>query len=307
MRTVLSMALVLAACNETGLNGTDDTSEPSTTKPTTEPSQFGPSLVIEDLHIAGVREEFHAFSLFGTLIDPLLAEQIASGTLLLGIELRDYDLSPDDADMTVGMYTLDDLDGDPSDNFTPGAPETFEVGVGASVDGEPAVHFVDASVTGGELDATGVEDFDLLGDGFPLPLANVALSGPLTTTETDVTAMSDGRLRSSLPMALLAIAPNLLGKSCTGAQSLLDALATGCGLIGIQPDADLDDDGLETLHDDDKDGAIDRCVDGDGTEFLGTTCPSDPAMADGYRLIFVVNAVEAELQLPKGATTPTTP
>ena len=289
---------LLLACSETNLQPeTTPPTDPTASPTVEEPAPFGPSLVVNDLHIAGFAEDFHAFSLLGSLIDPLLAQQLEDGTLLLGIELRDVadPLVPDDEDMSVGMYPLEDSDDDLTDNFVPGTPETFLVPSASVVDDEPAIHFVDASMSGGELQAAGAGDFDLLGEGFPLPFGDVELSGSLAFTDKGLTALSDGRLTTALGASLLTFVPNPLGEGCVGAQSLLDVLATGCGLIGIQPDADLDDDGLEQFFDDDEDGVVDRCVDGNGTEILGTDCPTNAAIADGYQLIFVITGIGAEL------------
>lgn len=278
-------------------NEPDPTVKPEP-KPEPKP-EVGAAVVLDDVRIAGLLEDAHAFSLLGTVVNPLLAEQIDAGTLLLGLEFRSVD-DPEfqsDDDMSVGLYLLDDEDDDPTDNFDPERPETFGLGPGAQVDGEPVLHFVDASLTNGRLEASGLGALELIGDAFPLPLSNLTISGDLTVQDGTVRTLEDGRLRGALGMSLLALTPNPLGENC-GSGSLLDVLATGCGFFGLQPDEDIDGDGLERLFDDDDDGVIDRCVDGDDTEILGTDCPFNPAMADGYTLIFVITGVQAELVAP---------
>ncbi len=254
---------------------------------------LGPSLVFDDIHIAGFLEDAHAFSLLGQVLNPQLEMSVQNGTLLLGIELRDL-ADPSggtDEDLTVGLYFLGDSDGDPTDNFDADDPELFLLGPGSIIMGEPALHFTTANIADRNLHAEGVDALDLLGG--LLPISNVMIDGDLNAGgEETPRFLEDGRLRGVVGMALLSFVPNLLSGMCEG-QSLLDVLATGCGLFPLQPDSDVDGDGLERLYDDDGDGSIDRCVDGDGTEILGTDCPTNPAMADGYELIFVIHGVRA--------------
>ena len=45
---------------------------------------------------------------------------------------------------------------------------------------------------------------------------------------------------------------------------------------------------------------INRCIDGDGTtEYLGTSCWSDPNMADGYLMVFDIHATRVILVVPR--------
>lgn len=282
---------------------TDPTPEP----PAPPPLAFGPAVVVDDLHVAGLFEEANAFSLLGLLIDPLIAEQIAAGTLTLGLEFRgveDKALRDDDA-MSVGWYTLVDDDADPADNFVAGAPETFSVApLSLTEDGAPALEFVDGTLAGGHVFAAGLGALDGATLGVPLPVSDLELEGDLVVSSGALQSLEEGRLRGAVAVSLLALSPNLLYGTCPGA-TLLDVFVTGCGFFGQQPDSDRDGDGLEKLYDDDDDGTIDRCVDGDGTEILGTYCAQDPAIADGYTLVLVVHGVGATLAPPaEGATTP---
>ncbi len=290
----LGLTLLLGCVSEGGLRGADsgtaDTSPP--------PVLPGPGIVLDDIHVAGFTEEAHAFSLLGGLLDPLLAGQIEAGTLLLGLELRDVEdpAIRNDSDLSVGLFLLQDSDGDPADNFDPEAPETFTLPPGSwSEDEPPPLEFVDGSLVGGMLSASGLGALDLLGESLPLPIRDLSLSGLVAAGRGRVRTLSEGRLRGALAASLLSIVPNVLGEACGGA-SLLDALATGCGLLPLQPDVDVDDDGLERFVDTDDDGIVDLCRDGDGTEIVGPDCPRDPAIADGYALIFVVHGVGAELR-----------
>lgn len=285
--------LVLAACDAGPAGLVDSTPTiPTDPTPSVPPAPtFGPAVVVDDLHVASFVEDANAFSLLGAVIDPLIAEQIAAGTLLLGLELRDVDdptLQEDDA-LTVRMHALVDGDADPADNFDPDAPETFTVAAD-----QTGLDFTDSTLAGGHLAARGLDALDGATLGVPLPVSDLSIEGDLVVIDGAVHTLDEGRLRGVIGASLLALTPNALSGTCPGA-SLLDVFATGCGLFGLQPDADVDGDGLEKLYDTDDDGAIDRCVDGDGTEILGTECPLDPAIADGYTLILVVHGVRAEL------------
>lgn len=271
---------------------------PDSAPPDASLQELGPSLVFDDMHIASLQEDAHALSLLGTAINPQLQSAIQGGTLLLGVELRELDdpSAATDEPVTVGMYTLRDTDGDTSDNFVPGSPEVFTVAAGSFMGDTPSVLFSDAAITSRHLDATGVAALDLLGGTLPFALQQPELSGDLVADAdgAHVVELTNGRLTGGLPASLLALAPNIASGQCPGA-TMLDVIATGCGLLPLQPDIDLDGDGFEKLYDTDGDGAIDRCVDGDGTEILGTDCPTNPAIADGYRIIFVVHGLRAIL------------
>lgn len=258
------------------------------------PPMLGPSVIFDDLHIAGLFEDPHAFSLLGQALNPQLEQLLQDGMLLLGIELRDVEdpAAPTDPDMTVGMYYLMDTDEDPTDNFAPDDPEWFTLTPGSIVMDEPAIHFTTSSITDRALEAAGVDSLDLLDELFPVPISNLRLSGDLNVDGDVVRTLDGGRLRGAIGASLLSLTPNLVAEMCPG-DSLLDVLASGCGFIPLQPDSDVDGDGLERFFDDDGDGAVDRCVDGDGTEILGTDCPRNKAIADGYELIFVVHGVRA--------------
>jgi hypothetical protein len=144
--------------------------------------------------------------------------------------------------------------------------------------------------------------------GLPIPFTNPVIDGTLMASAKgdSVRTLENGRLTGAVRASLLSAVPNITMGTCDGG-TLLDVIATGCGIFPLQPEVDLDGDGLEKFYDESGadsdagptgDGMIDRCVDGDGTEILGTDCPSDPRIADAYRLVFAIHGVRALILAP---------
>lgn len=77
-------------------------------------------------------------------------------------------------------------------------------------------------------------------------------------------------------------------------QSVLDLLVGG---FSVQPDIDLDGDGLERFVASPGAGVY-ACIDADGTRIDGPTCACDPRIADGFSLALEVTAVKALLLGP---------
>ncbi len=67
----------------------------------------------------------------------------------------------------------------------------------------------------------------------------------------------------------------------TAGITLLDDLVG----LGAQPDLDVDRDGLETFADEDGDGRVDACFDGDGARIDGAECAMDPRIVDAFELV----------------------
>jgi hypothetical protein len=284
------------------------------------PPMLGPTLVVDDMHIAGFMEDKNAFSLIGMLLNPQLKMGIENGTMLLGLEMRGLDDPSGQADpeLTIGMYNVSDADNDPANNFNPDAPGEFNANGGpGGMNAAPLISYEKVSITGGKLHAEGVGS--LMMPGFPLPLGgDQTLDGQLVPTQDNehIRTLEGGRMVTVLAASMLQNLPNIFGAlggmggmggmQCQG-QNFLDAIATGCGFLPFQPDADIDGDGLEKFYDTEggdpdagtlTDGHIDKCVDGDGTEILGPDCVSDPRIKDGYKMIFVVHGVRAIVYVP---------
>ena len=82
--------------------------------------------------------------------------------------------------------------------------------------------------------------------------------------------------------------------------TMLDLLVVGINfgayhITPTQPDFDADNDGLEHLMDTDGDGNVDTCIDGNGTQINGVTCPADPRIADGYTEAVDLQLVSAKM------------
>ncbi len=265
---------------------------------------FGASLVFDDVHIADFSEERNAFSLLGAALNPGMAQSIQDGTFLLGMSFIDLDDPSGQSDQTlsVGTFGLVDSDGDPTNNFDPASPEQFSIAEGGVLGDIPLLHFSEARIEDGRLFASRVTLVVLLEIFFQIEDAE--LEGTLVPSEdgTHIAELVDGRIRGAISAGPLALIPNPLTDMCGGA-NMLDVLATGCGFLPLQPDADIDGDGLERYRDTDGDGTIDLCIDGDGTEIVGTDCSVNPGMADGYSFAWVVHGVRAHVGPPIAAPT----
>jgi hypothetical protein len=105
-------------------------------------------------------------------------------------------------------------------------------------------------------------------------------------------AADDGRISASVP------ASTLFGTG--GPSTTLDTVVLK---LHLQPDFDADGDGLELFFDDNGDGHIDHCVDGNGRHFTGDpSCPTRPEIRDGFSSGFIFRAVPAQLHGVVGAT-----
>ncbi len=259
---------------------------------------FGPSLVFDEIRMADFTEEQHAFQLLGFAINPGLETAIADGTFLMGMSLVDLDdpSGQSDGQLSVATFGLVDSDQDPDDNFDPADPEQFTIAEGGTLGDIPTIDFTEATIDDGKMFASRVGIVVLLEVIFPI--ADAEFEGTLIASDDGeyITELVDGRIRGAISGGPLALVPNPVGDACPGG-TMLDMIATGCGFLPLllQPDTDIDGDGLEKYYDTDGDGAIDQCVDGDGTIIEGTDCTTDFRMADGYSFVWVLHGVRAHI------------
>jgi hypothetical protein len=292
MGRAVALAALVAACSgpPQSVVVIDGGEAVDATPPDASLRPLGPALAFDRIELTGANL---VFGLLGSaLINGPLADQIASGQLLLVAELVDLDdpSGQSDEPVTVGFHLAADSDGDPSNNFDADDPATLIAGSAA------LLTFADADITGGKLRAASDLDFSLPGD-LPLPLQNPELRGTLVSAPdgASIHYLRDGTLTGAVPARVLGSIPNLAMDMCPG-NTMLDVLANGCGLLALQPDVDLDGDGLERFYH--TGGVIDRCVDGDGTEYLGTDCWMRSEFADGYLLVLSVHATRVLLATP---------
>jgi hypothetical protein len=272
----------------------------ATLDPATCPETYGPASLAETFEI-GV--EADGFDLDGAadpdgdgqpdnilgshaglrlLLNTECANSIADGSMRVLTEIRDLAaFDADDDDVTLVLYAGVDSDGSHANDFSGEAQFYY---------GRDWVEWDDCSpkspmqseYTGGIL--SGSADavlfyVDMLG-GF-IRLERVQFE---TQVEED-----------------LAGARTPIGEQARfGGAVVQCSLAKGDGIIGlsaqhdvtrvfqIQPDIDLDGDGLETVLADS--AGIISCTDGDGTTVVeGPMCGCDPRMADGYSAVFLLD------------------
>lgn len=265
---------------------------------------FGPGLILDDVSLA---ESGHSWAPYAPLVNVELDTVVADGTMIVLVELRGLDdpSGQNDSALDLGLYSGVDPDGIPGDNFT--GAELLQVSAD-SLDslGRPRSLLEGAAVSNGAL--AGADPgplslyFPTLGE---LTVYDVTFQGTLAATPDGmaVASLGGGSIAGVLLARDLGLMDNPVPGMCLG-DTFLDVISQGClGLDGIQPDVDRDGDGLERFEE--KlgmiDWVIDRCVDGDGTEYAsvpGVPCVLDPAFADGYTVLIQVTGVRAILVPP---------
>ena len=134
----------------------------------------------------------------------------------------------------------------------------------------------------------------------PYDFRRARISGTLTNDASGPTQLS-ALFCGVETVATLYRVPNGAG---LGGATLLDLAVLGFNQFGYQtmptqPDIDLDGDGRETFMDTDGDSRVDLCIDGNGAQILGTDCPTDPRIADGYSMAVHLDLVGARLAGPR--------
>lgn len=259
----------------------------------------------------------NAFSrALGTLV-PLangmfLRDAPANGDLILLLHM----LGLDDADavndptFTVAFFQGSDADANPMNNIS-GSGEFLAPASAFNASGAPSTSF-ESSVASRMLSG-GPEDVSIPIAILPVELRQAYLSGTTTSDAQGVSGMTDGLLCGAVPVSTLAVLPNLLemipGPSsppCVGIDTnLVDVLIGGSApggfisLPGVNPDVDLDGDGLERFEINRGGGncqpVVTACIDGDGTRVEGHNCTLDPRFEDGFSAGFLAAAVRANI------------
>jgi hypothetical protein len=204
------------------------------------------------------------------------------------------DLSlPDDPELllvVLGGIDLDDPE-DRTDDFS--GSEPFYVSASA-LDGcgEPLYPVRGVRIDRGELEAAP-------GD-FPFPM----FEAPTTIAGSRVTGtVAPGGGSAEFLLCGYGTIPELgsvPGLTEAGDLTMLELFVAGGAVIGfpsvpgLDPDVDVDLDGLERLLVDDA-GHLETCIDGDGTPIEGRECSFDERMADGFSIVVRMASTSALL------------
>ncbi len=310
MRNLLIGAALLAACGGGGgdtdagaIDAEESTIDAGSLVTDNCPDSYGPGLIAGTFDVAptgtgfdldgdtgGDAEVDNAIGDIGglrSLVNSSLSDSLDAGTLRLLADVRDFSgIGGDDNDLTVYAYggvdsddpanTADDFAGDEDYYYSHGS---------VNLDSCVPKAVLDGSYSGGTLDvsAAAISFFiDSLG-GF-LTFARARYQGMLETDTEGLRtpAATAGVLGGAITQCSLSRAePSIL------AYSLLHDLHR---LFSLNPDIDLDGDGLETITTIDNQTDIVSCTDGDGTTVVeGADCPCDPRMADGYSIAFTID------------------
>ncbi len=212
-------------------------------------------------------------------LNPLLEQRIADGTLLVLFALPGLSTTPTVEPLEIAAYwpLAQDADHDPANNTI-----TSEFLISLSIfDASCAPHSPMTAVQTG-LSYHAESD----GGGFA---GQVGLFN-LQDAVFDGTIESDGSLTTHLTGAYPVCALDRAAAGGALPGSTLDILVVA---LGLQPDIDADADGLERFES--EDGIVARCIDGDGTVLEGSSCPCDPAIADGYSAAVRFEAIPANI------------
>jgi cysteine-rich repeat protein len=236
-------------------------------------------------------------------------------TILLSFLGLDDPAARDDPSVTVGWLTGEDADGNPDNDFS-GMGE-FLVDSGTLNDQNLPVATFESEIMASRISG-GPEDIEIpLAGFFPLRVQQGRLHGDTTRSMGEVDGIDDGLLCGGVPLRTFGMLPNFLdmigggdpAPPCDGTNrspSLADVMVGGSprGSIvpiqGVQPDVDLDGDGLESFEvergsDTECQPVVTACIDGDGTRVEGRDCFLDQRFQDGYTTGLPFTAVGAEI------------
>ncbi len=259
----------------------------------------------------------------GALANDQLRQSLLGGEALLLLELAGLPTpyTGDDESMTIKMYAGVDADDPafPANNFDvpPGQTECCEFNiVPQSLTGLPpqARSRAPSRIERGRLRSLAPTPISILGNVGTPPFSDFRIERALLSgrVPSALDEFSEGLIGGAVPVSSLAQTDNpycrVVSPRCPVAltdSTMLDLVYT---LLGVQPDIDLDFDGLECVSDTDGDGRIDRCCDGEADACgqcshpipaLDTTrpesCALDPRMADGYSIGLTFTAVPAQI------------
>lgn len=170
------------------------------------------------------------------LINPLLDSTIIGGGIrtLLEVRLLDDPTMQNDPEIEVASFPGIDVDGNPDNDFD--GDNLYEVDpIGLDDDGEPITIFTPGSITDGNIVA-GPADLDL-GGGLVIPGAILEGSIAVGGTSLDTSVIS-----AAVPVAVFDAIP--APAPFNGFPFNFDTLTQVLAFFGVDPDVDLDGDGI---------------------------------------------------------------
>ena len=209
-----------------------------------------------------------------------------------------------DANFQLGWFLGQDLDASVANNFN--EQDSFPIDRRSLSGDGPLLSWLQASIANSTL-AAHADRMEL-----PLTISSQTANQPnfilidkmslvdlVVTTEQTAVGERIGSVAGRLCGAVhISSMSQLINSSGVGGPTYLDDVALGVDYLNYhitptQPDQDLDGDGLEHVMDTDGDLQIDLCIDGNGTQIIGTSCVTDPRIADGYSMSVQIQAVRA--------------
>lgn len=275
------------------------------------PTSYGPAGVSESFVIAEATAGFDLDGAADPDGDGMVDNQLGSNTSLRGLinnalgggvedgslrnvnELRDLtDLAADDSSITVVIYGgIDDDDpGDLSDDFAGDETYYFDRRWVGGGDCAPLAS-ASGDYTGGVITASNPDNtffIEALGGFVDFKRSQIS-----ATVEADVAGFQTPAgmtllFGGAIPVCSLSTAPGQVSGS---------ALEDIARIFSVQPDIDLDGDGIETIQAEPGDGVV-SCTDGDSTVITGQDCACDPRIADGYSIAFDIVVAGASVLGP---------
>jgi hypothetical protein len=280
---MLKLLLIAVPCIVVGCGGSNPAASPDLEMPadmTAEGCQppFGNGYIVTTFTM---RQAGDGFDLngdgkpdneLGTLADfanPKWQDAITKGYAIYLLDVRDLAGPPlvEGSTMKLSFFVGVDADADASNNlgglgtfFVP--PEQFDVNCMTTAG------FDNPTVHNGQIEAKKA-DLNIVAQGVGnLKFVNVIFHG---TMNADYSVLS-GSVGDVGTACALSLAP-----SGINASSLLDVIV---GTFSLQPDIDLDGDGLDSFAVDAN--GISSCTNGSGVTIMGHDCPCDPRIHDGY-------------------------
>jgi hypothetical protein len=265
------------------------------------PTSYGPAAIVNTFALAN--SAANAFDLDGdgtgdnslaptaSLINGGIMDDLTTGNFRLMAEVRMLDDATltDDPEIAIVAYSAVDTDVpvNAADDFSHSEAFWFALSSVDPMDCTPR-SVLNGSISGGMASSLGDPALPLVISGFgAVTIGKPRFTGNVSTDTAGFDIMT-GHLGGAIPTCPL--------QNMTKVPLGMNALHALTGFLMIQPDIDLDGDGIEQVQADS--GGIIQCIDGDGTVIAGATCGCDPKIVDGYSAVFDFTAVGASVSGP---------